>query len=131
MANWYGAARTNYFKVKDEAAFKVWAEKRGCEVHDKDGRFCLLPGDYTDDGVFSNYDCDADEEIDIMGELSDFLADGSIAVLMQTGAEKLCYLTGFSEAIDNEGNMVAVSIDDIYALAAKEWPGEEVTRCEY
>jgi len=32
MANWYGRARSNYFAVKDEAAFRAWAAKRGLEV---------------------------------------------------------------------------------------------------
>ncbi len=27
MAAWGGMARTNYFRVKDEAVFRIWAEE--------------------------------------------------------------------------------------------------------
>lgn len=38
MANWYGSARSNYFRVKDRDAFLAWAEELGLTVmHTKDG----------------------------------------------------------------------------------------------
>ena len=32
MANWYGTARSNYFRVKDKDAFLKWADGRGLGV---------------------------------------------------------------------------------------------------
>ena len=114
MANFYGSSRTNYFRVKDEAAFEAFAEKYRCQViRDVAGRVGLLPGDWTDDGTFPSYDPDEDEELDFLGMISDHLAEGSIAIIEQVGAEKLRYLSGYAEAIDHEGERVSVNISDI------------------
>ena len=57
MANYYAAARSNYFAVKDEKAFREWADQLGLAVltpdhHDKvaDGlrRFGIAPGNHGD-----------------------------------------------------------------------------------
>ena len=59
MANYYATARSNYFAVKDETAFREWAERIGLTIlepthRDKaaDGipRFGITPGDGDDSG---------------------------------------------------------------------------------
>lgn len=141
MANYYESARTNYFRVKDIAAFIAFmATVPGSEYHasgdDKPDSFCVL---FTEDGVPTarfldepNEAGDDYEEFDFMEELAPHLADGSIAVLQGSGHEKLRYVTGYSIAVDNTGKQVSVNIDDIYALAKKEF-GEksEVTQAHY
>ncbi len=138
MANYYESARTNYFRVKDETAFKAFIDTvPGAElVTNSDGLFAVL---FPDEGVPSSRYVEKDgdefgdyEEFDLMGELADHLADGSIAILMASGAEKLRYVSGYAEAVDNTGKTVRVSINDIYKLAKQEF-GEkaEVTPAEY
>lgn len=140
MANYYESARTNYFRVKDEAAFKAFMDTvPGCDVvgsHTKPGMFCVL---FTEEGVPSVRNLDEPnefgedyEEFDFMEELAPHLADGSIAVLTASGAEKLRYVSGYAVAIDNTGKTVAVNIDDIYGKAKKLF-GEnaEITQAHY
>ena len=139
MANYYESARTNYFRVKDIAAFIAFMDTvPGSEYHvgKTADSFCVL---FTEEGVPNvRYneeapdDEDPYEEFDFMEELAPHLADGSIAVLQGSGAEKLRYVTGYSIAVDNTGKQVSVNIDDIYALAKKEFGEQaEVTPAEY
>ena len=133
MANYYGTARTNYFRVKDEAKFREWAKSRDCEVCNNNafnptGTFCLLPID-NDGQTFMSYDHEKDEEIDFMFELSQHLAKGSVAILMESGHEKLRYITGIAEAINHKRRRVQLSIQDIFTKAKKL--GTELLPCEY
>lgn len=134
MANYYCSSRTNYFRVKDRPAFDEWAAKYMLNIHDKaDGSLCLTPGSYTDDGSFpSSYEDETGEHIqfEFPLELSRFLADGSIAVVIEVGNEKLRYLNGLAIAVDNTGQSVGVSLNEIYELAEENF-GVDVTRAEY
>lgn len=134
MANYYCSSRTNYFRVKDVAAFKAWAGKRGVEVYAKADRadcFCVLPGGSTDSGGFPSWDEDKEDDFDFIEELARHLDEKSVAVIVEAGAEKLRYITAFAVAITATGKRVEVSLADIYGLAAKAFPGKEVTRAEY
>lgn len=53
MANWYGTARSNYFRVKDPEAFKAWVNAMpALTLLEKDGKF----GFYVDDsGGFPSF----------------------------------------------------------------------------
>lgn len=134
MANYIGSERTNYFRVKDEAKFREWADGLSLEViTDSDGRFGLLPGSWTDDGCFPSQRGTEDEdfeEVDILGELAGHLDPSSVALKMSVGAEKLCYIVGYAEAVNHEGKVVSVSLNDIYEKAAAKFGGE-VTNAEY
>lgn len=121
MANYYESARTNYFKVKDPVAFRAFIETF-CNIElvvdDSDGSFCLL----FEEGVPSSRSVvvngvEDDEEIDLMSELGRYLADGSVAVLKSSGAEKLRYIGGYAVAVNNKGEQVSISIESIYDLA--------------
>jgi len=120
MANYQGAARTNYFNVKDESAFRAWAAKFGLKVIESDGLLGLLPGDYADDGTFSVFDKEQDDSLDICDEIAAHLADDSVAVVMEAGHEKLCYISGWAVAINSAGERVQIVLDDIYEAAAKK-----------
>lgn len=122
MANFYGTARSNYFKVKDDVAFKDWVTtvpNLGFWKHNKDETFAVYSDD-SDSGCWPSSFLDEDEndvEFDMVEALSKHLADGEVCVLMQAGAEKLRYISGYSQAFNNTGECVQVSLDDIYALA--------------
>jgi hypothetical protein len=61
MANWPGTARSNYFRVKDAAAFVQWAERRGLGVFKTERGadiFAFHSGESTGDGSWPSYDMD-------------------------------------------------------------------------
>ena len=102
MSDWYGSARTYYFRVKDETKFRKWAESIGGleVVTDKEGRISLLShGEY---GGWPTREMEEDEEFNLFQEMADHLVkevanhlqEKSVAVFVEVGAEKLCYLTG-------------------------------------
>jgi len=134
MANYYCNSRSNYFRVKDATAFRHWAESLGIETHEKlgtTGYFAVFPARDDDTGAFPNTNSTTEEEIDFAGELSAHLADRSIAVILEVGAEKLHYLHGHAVAVDAQGKRVQVFLDDIYELADRTFPGRKITRAEY
>ena len=132
MANYYATSRTNTFRVKNQATFMAWAEKLGVTVHERhDGSgFVLFPDERDDTGAFPSHDAEADEEIDFVEQLSEHLADGSVAVIVEAGAEKLRYVHGHAIAVNSRGEQVCVALEDIYELAEKKL-GAEITRAEY
>ena len=133
MANYYCFSRTNYFRIEDVIRFTAWAAQRGLTVHpqqDADDHFAIFPND-SDSAAFPSFDSDTDKEIDFAAELAAHLDEGSVAVILETGAEKLRYLHGHAIAINAQGDLVQIALDDIYNLAAQRFPGKEVSRAEY
>ena len=136
MANWHGSSRSNYFRVKDPTVFRQWAERLGFglfERKDDATVFGIYGGASAGDGSWPIYDHDTDAEIDLPSELSTHLAEGQVAVLMEVGAEKLCYVTGSAWAINHLGHVIDISLGDIYREAARTFriPESEITRAEY
>ena len=131
MANWYGTARSNYFKVKDEEAFLEWTESRDLEVFEgRGGLFGVAPSSMSEDGSWPSYDNEMDAEIDFQAELIEHLAEGQVAILMTIGSEKLRYLTGSSVALAWDGRRISVDIADIYDKVELEF-GVVPTAAEY
>ncbi len=133
MANWYGLSRTNYFKVRDEQAFRAWADTvpEVEMIDDGKGRF----GFYTNSdgnwpsGRLNETGSDV-EEFDFVEELTDHLPEGEVAILITVGHEKARYGTGYAIAVRHDGEILDVNIGDIYALVHGTW-GIEPTRAEY
>ena len=132
MANYYSSARTNYFRVKDVGAFNAWfkefEEGGGAELVNEENTFAIL-FDQESGVPSSRQNGDDFDEIDFMSELSEHLADDEVAILQESGAEKLRYIVGYAVAINNKGERRKISIDGIYDLA-KEL-GKNVTQAEY
>lgn len=137
MANYYGAARSNYFKVKDEAAFFAAMENvPDIEVHGDDEKgFCVLVagGDYGGWPTMGwNDETEDDYDIDVPAIVSEHLQDDEVAIFMESGAEKLRYIVGCAECINNKGERSSVSLNQIYELAADLTNKPDgVTPCEY
>ena len=132
MANYYSTARTNYFRVKDVDAFNAWVKEYEdnyrVEVVDKEDTFAILFD--GESGVPNSREVDGGyDDIDFMDELSKHLADDEVAVLHESGAEKLRYINGFAIAINNKAERRVISLDDIY-VHAKEL-GKNVTLAQY
>jgi hypothetical protein len=140
MADWYGCARSNYFRVKDVPKFVEFCERWSiAPIYQKDdgknpvGFLCeedgngSLPTGFTDtvDGKVVELTFG-----DFLDELSQHLAYGSVAIMMECGAEKLRYITGQAVAINSRGQTREVSLNDIYKKARKLCDGE-VSLCEY
>ena len=149
MANWYGAARSNYFRVKDEEAFKEeMADLAGVDVRHRDEpappaacggaadpnaptvrRFAIFD-DYgegwpapTRDVFDEEGDRVGEEELDLFDLVASHLAEGEVAVFQEAGAEKQRYVTGFALAVNHTGDTITVDIDDIYdKVEAAGWP---------
>lgn len=126
MANWTGLARTNYFRVKDEAAFLEWVEAvYNLNVHQQDGLFMV----YAEDGWPSSRaklpsEGDVDDEVDefdFVDELYRHLADGEVLIGMEAGHEKARYVSGHAFAVRKGDEILTLSIGDSYNMA-KAWP---------
>jgi hypothetical protein len=135
MANFYAACRTNYFKVKDDDAFiAAMSEIPGLDVGNSDDGFYIL-GDDPDGAGWPNWvqDDEGNEiEIDLPLEVSKYLADGEVAIFMESGAEKLRYIVGYAVAINSQGEQVSIGLNDIYDMARglTDRP-QDVTVAEY
>ncbi|MDD2766078.1 MAG: hypothetical protein PHE83_19110 [Opitutaceae bacterium] len=132
MANYYCTARTNYFKVKDETAFKAWAASHGFQVAESElGKgFALFAGEANDSGDLSYFDEAQDETVHAADEISQFLARDAVAVFMEAGSEKARYVIGIALAVNAEGEQITISLNDIYAEAEKRF-GIAPSRAEY
>ena len=144
MANWYGTARSNYFRVKDEEAFKKdMADLAGVDVGEREEpgetavrRFAIFDG-YGDGWPTPTrdlFDAEGDrvgeEEVDLFDFVASHLAEGSVAIFMESGSEKQRYVTGFALAINHLGKTISVDLDDIYDKVEEAgWP--KPTRASY
>ena len=128
MANYYGAARTNYVRVSDMDGLKGFLEDWPIEIYEKDGKAAFFSAD-GDSGGWPMYRLgknDEDEDIEFdFEELMMFVEPMEVLVFMETGAEKLRYLVGFSYAYmrDKAGNVLTCSVDiqDIFNKAAEKF----------
>ena len=138
MSSYCGSARSNYFNVKDEAAFLAAIENIGLGVYTGDvgspteGMLALHCMD-ADGGTWPLMyaDEDDDEPIGVPALVAAHLADGQVCVLVEVGAEKMRYLGGVALAFDNTSRpTVQVDLSDIYRLAEEAF-GVAVTDASY
>ena len=110
MANYYGVTRTNYFRVTDEESYKRLYEGLVSEefiedftYEDKDGNIYHGFGSY---GVIDWIDRSLDEyECDFyyfLKELQKILPDDEAFIFMESGYEKLRYVTGVAIVVTNK-----------------------------
>lgn len=147
MAEWKGSARSNYFAVKDEEAFRDMIATRlpEIEVHNaspsneasRQGKLSLSVGADSEDGGWpsSILDESGDEEIDdgevtIASLIAPHLVEGEIVVMLEAGAEKLNYISASAKAFNHEGREVSLCLLDIFAMAKKEF-GKEPDQASY
>lgn len=143
MANYYCAVRTNYFAVKDGEAFEkfmagvsgedsvhVWKEPQ------KDGSVKYGFGcDGSISGWFSENDNEDDWDVAMEkfeAGLMEHVAEGDAVIIMESGHEKLRYITGYATIITSDGvdgiNLVDAAIQKAREmLGSPEWDSQ----CEY
>jgi hypothetical protein len=139
MADWYGTSRSNYFKVKDLDKFKALCARWGVEFvakHDApwlvgflgQSEYGGLPSYLIEEDGNTGEEIELDSD-DFYKELAEHLKDGEVAVMIESGAEKLRYITGYAVAVNSKGKVVSVTLDDIYKKAMRL--GKNITRAEY
>jgi hypothetical protein len=136
MANYYGYSRSNYFKVKNKEKFKEFLNQfNGFEYIEDDKGLSgwLIDTEYGghDTTIYDEETEDYIEDINFEDELSKHLKKGQVAIYQEIGYEKLRYLTGYSVAVNWEGKVETVGIDDIYNIANTVLGGEDVTMAHY
>lgn len=137
MATYFAAARSNYFKVKDPAAFRAEADLYGLTVRDalqpsqKAQGLVMVQPDGDEGWPSSVWDDELGDavEVDVTALLARHLVEGQVAVLEEVGFEKLRYLCGFAVAVNSRGETRTVHLGDIREQAAAL--GEHVTDTAY
>lgn len=133
MANYYASARSNYFRVNDPEGLQE-SLPDGVELHTSSiepDLVCMLVT-CPDQGGWPTWVIDEDDndvEFDYANALAPFLLDDEVVIMMEAGAEKLRYISGYARAFNNKGEEVVISLNDIYAKASSL--GANVTPAEY
>ena len=132
--NLIGRFRSNYFAVKDRAAFEEWCQRLDLRllVRDDDPNLVGFLNDGNEGGIPWTQTSVAEEDendIDFIGELGAFLIGGQVAIVIEIAYEGYRYLGGVAYAINSNGEQKHIDLADIMTLA--ETLGEHVTKCEY
>ena len=119
MSNYEGAARSNYFQVKDSDAFEDAMAPFDIEVsYGVNDTVCLLS---QSEGGWPNSGLDDDDnQIDFTFEaiVCPHMRPGQVLVCIESGHEKLRFVGGQAVAFNSEGASVAITLYDIYDKAA-------------
>lgn len=129
MANYIATARSNYFRVKDSAAFQMWCEERRLSCWQKEDHWAIQPKDHSG---WPNVTATTDEEFDLLEELHGHLQEECVAILLEVGSERTRYLCGYANAVrgGKDFELLHLSLDDIYAQAEEAW-GKDLTHATY
>lgn len=137
MADWYGAARSNYFKVKDRELFDQWIGQYEVTVI-QNGEYVGWLSTTDKGGIPTRWPDDInagddEQEISITAEIGNHLADGQVCIILEIGNEKMRYLTGAAIAICADGHREEINLDSIYEMAADHYgiDPSSITRAEY
>lgn len=136
MANYYATERTNYFLVNNEEGFledvQTFLGNHEILRKEKDGKtyFAIL-GDYDNgQGLPAYYEHEGDTfELEWADFFKAHLAEGSVAIIMHAGNEKMRYVMGYAYAYNWKGEVKTIDLRDIYELA-KEL-GNDITEVEF
>jgi hypothetical protein len=140
MANYYGQARTNYFRVKDAEAFVAEMSKLPVEVithEDKEAGDTFYGFmDSNDDGSglpWSTWDDDTEDEIEInwIDVLQRHVAPGWSAILMEVGSEKYRYLNAYAVVVTESGYKELNLEELAHEVAHNELKADNVTGVSY
>ena len=145
MANYCCTVRSNYFHVKDEAAFlDMMSHVYGCEDEvdlwrekDKNGNPVFGFGAYG--GIAGFRELDDEDDVaddtaydDFIDRLQQLVADGDAVIILESGNEKLRYIVGAATIITST-DCKRLDITQLAAEKAAEMlkkPSYQ-TKCEY
>lgn len=123
MANWYGASRSNYFKVKDTEEFEKFLNQfSGIEFDSEEEGYCILAEEgYWPSSIYNEETSEYDEYYDFFQDLSSHLLEGQVFIIVTSGHEKMRYITGDAYAINSKGQELSININSIYDMVRKAW----------
>jgi hypothetical protein len=135
MVNYYGAGRTNYFKVNNIAKFEKDLAKYGQDEKlfkktvGKSKLVAIIPQDDSEGFSWDYLDENDDYQEIPWGELfKAHLADAWVAIIQEVGNEKQRYLTGYAYAYNNRGETVELNLNDLEHFKSL---GKNITGVEY
>lgn len=155
MSTYTSAYRTNYFRVRDLDAFRQTLTANGIAIDPysldephlsttppaaaPQGSVAIiapngtpwLDADYTKAEWEEEHNDDTEKPEfyeDIVYLIADHIVPGDVAIITVTGQEKMAYLTGVAFAIDHTGELITVTLDDIYDKAATAFAGATITQ---
>lgn len=146
MADWNGAWRTNYVKIREDrimdlALFDIelWTTPNtGLSAMYSNDEYGGTPTIYLDDDdlgdlpeYLQKHTNQVDDYLSIEDVIHEFLEPDQTIIIMCSGAEKQRYITGYAIAIHSSGASVSVNLQDIYKKAQEAWPGSNVTEARY
>jgi len=140
MANYYGQARTNYFRVKDAEAFIAEMSTLPVQVitHEDEEAGDTFYGfmDDSQDGAglsWSTWDDETDEDIEInwIDVLQRHVAPGWSAILMEVGSEKYRYFNAYAVVVTESGHKELNLEDLAHEVARGELKADNVTSVSY
>lgn len=125
-------ARTNYFKVRNKRKFERWTRKLNLEIMDDvdNPGAVALNTLYREHGTWPDLDPKTHKEIDFVAQLAGHLAPGQVAILMEIGFEKMCYLAGYATAVNDKGERIDIALYDIYKIAQEKF-NVDISAAEY
>jgi hypothetical protein len=133
--NVIGMFRSNYFRVKHTEVFSAWCDRRGLVMveHAQDRALVGFRNLTNESGIpwmqeQEAFDVRRVEEFDLLAELSEHLAGGTVAIVMELQWEGQSYLMGTAYAINARGERKTVWLGQINDLA--EQLGTVETLCE-
>jgi hypothetical protein len=131
MANYVCSVRSNYVRVKDEQAFKVFLEDFECElIHAKDGRvgFVCYNGDGSTPYRYPDEESEAVALVDCEEEIGRHLCEGEVLVIEEVGSENMRFLVGVSYAYNHKGECLFVNMADaLREKVAAQWGVSDVS----
>lgn len=132
MANYIADCRSNYIKTKNPEKFKEFLSEYDVEIiEDIEKRIGFLSN--AEEGIPSLISDDGDylHTIDEDSRLPSHLAEGEVLVIYEIGREKMRYLNGFAVAVNWDGRVSYLSLDQIYNQAEAEFGNRPATHAVY
>lgn len=124
MANYESVTRGNYFHVKNEDAFSKFMDTvSGDDMHcwsdkDEDGNTVYAFGCYG--SIYGVPNGDENNDFDLfLSKLQKHIAPEDAVILMESGHEKIRYVTGYATIITS-CKIETISITDLGMAKAKE-----------
>lgn len=131
MTTYYASARSNYFKVKNPAAFAKALKPYNVRiVAGRNGHKGKVSLQCTGENSWDWCDYDNDTEKSAVEIIAPHLKKGEVCILMETGAESLRFIVGRAEAFDHTGKYTQIRLQEIYAKAAETFKGSNITLAE-
>lgn len=132
MSDYTAISRTNYFRVTDEEKYQQLfnaLKKKNPAIEDfaepKNHNEKRLHGFGMDGEIqFFNDDVSGATTFDFMEELQKILPDGEVFVSMEIGHEKLCYLTGVAQIVNNK-EIRSVDLEDQILQSLRQISGNK------